>query len=104
MCKSSADYHKCVGKTGQRVDFSSSEDTVRYLCVCGMDSTGAVLVADQGNRNFKVHMSDDQWSVVSMEPLPSHRPLDVLCDADTGNVWTLTCCNGCFLTKLDKLQ
>ena len=61
--KSVSHFFKCVGKIGQRMEFSSSHQVLEFPFVCGVDSTGAVLVADHYNKTFQVHDTDDQWSV-----------------------------------------
>ena len=57
---SKSHYYKCVGKTGQRMELNSSEQAMSWPFVCGVDSTGAVLVADCNNKTFQVHETDDQ--------------------------------------------
>ena len=59
-------YYKCEGKTGQIIEFSFSQQVMNLPFVCGVDSTGAVLVADHRNKNFQVHGRDGQWSVWSL--------------------------------------
>ena len=97
-------YYKCLGKTGQRMDFSSNLQKMSLPCVCGVDSTGAVLVADYNNKSFQIHETDDQWSVVSVDPIRTHRLLDFLYDGDTDTVWVLSQGDGAYLTQLDRDQ
>ena len=99
-------YCKSVGKTGQRLEFSSNQLVRDVPNVCGVDSTGAVLLADGDNKNFLVHERDDQWSVFSIEPVELDDPLDFLYDAETDTVWVLTLeATYCFyLTKLARIE
>ena len=86
------------------MEFSSSQQAMDYPFVCGVDFTGAVLVADYGNKTFQVHETDDQWSVVSVDPISSHKPRDLLYDADTDSIWVLKHHGLSFyITKLERL-
>ena len=98
-------YYKCVGKTGQKMEFSSSQQGMSWPIVSGVDSTGAVLVSDYLNQSFQIHETDDQWSVVSLEPISSHWPLDLLYDTDTDTLWVLTRdeSNVHYLSKIEKV-
>ena len=99
---STSHYYKCVGKTGQRMDFSSRKQAMNMPFVCGVDSTGAVLVAGFHTQTIQIHGRDDQWSVIRIDPISSHLPRDFLYDADTDTVWVLTWKKGCFLMKLER--
>ena len=74
--RSKSHYYKCVGKTGQRIEFDYSQQVMNWPLVCGVDSISAVLVADYSNKNFRVHERNDQWSVVNIGPISSNAPLD----------------------------
>ena len=104
--RSRSHYYKCVGKTGQRMEFSSSKQVMDWPFVCGVDSTGVVLVADHHNKTFQIHETDGQWSEVRMESIRSHCPFNFLYHSDTNTVWVVTeDDNGSFyLTKLERLQ
>ena len=71
------------------MELSSSEQAMIGAYVCGLDYTGAILVADSNNKRFQIHETD-QWSVVNMDPISSHKPRDFVYDADTDTVWVLS--------------
>ena len=83
-------YYKCQGKTGQRMEFGSTEEAMRYPFVCGVDSTGAVLVADHYNKKFQIHESGDKCSVVVIEPTSSHCQYSFLYDAGRETAWAFS--------------
>ena len=72
------------------MEFISSQQAMNEPFVCGVDSTGAVLVADSKNKKFQVYDTNDQWHMVTMDPISSHQPRDFLYDEDRDTVWVLT--------------
>ena len=100
---SSAHYYKCLGKTGSRTECSPNPRVKIGPMVCGVDCTGAVLVADRGKKQFQVHETDGQWSVFKLDSLRGHDLFDLLYDPATYTIWVLSYKHGHYLTKLREL-
>ena len=87
------------------MELRSTQQAMNGPYVCGVDSAGDVLVADHHNKMFQIHDTNNQWLVLSIDAIASHKQLDFYYDSVKDTVWILTRENDRFyVTELVKLQ
>ena len=98
--KNTSQFHTCKGKTGKRLDFTSSQMSMIYPYVCGIDSTGCVLVADCNNKQFQLLDAGKTWSVIKILCIASQNPFDFLYHAESDKICVLIYNNGLSVLKI----